>query len=272
MSHPFQEHEHRVHDYRHLARRWKSIARSAGLKLGELARAGEYPVHVLETPGAADDPATLYLSAGIHGDEPAAAEGLACWAERHLPRFTRGRRPPPLLILPCLNPWGLVNNQRADARGRDLNRLFDRRNLSPIAQIRRLVQGRRFSLTINLHEDYDARGVYLYELSRRPPDIGADLLKSVSEIIPLETRTRIDGRPAKNGLMLRRANLQRIPLHPEAIYLYLNQCDRSLTFETPSEFALDRRVEAHVRALEFSLDWLGRNRAAAPPATPRSRR
>ena len=270
MSHPFQEREHQVHDYRQLSRRWKSVARSAGLKLVKLARAGEYPIHVLETPGAANDPETLYLSAGIHGDEPAAAEGLVCWAERHLPKLTRGRHPLPLLILPCLNPWGLVNNQRADARGRDLNRLFDRQNFSPIHQIRRLVRGRRFSLTIHLHEDYDARGIYLYELSRRPPDMGIDLLKSVSEIIPVETRARIDGRPVKDGLMLRRANLQRIPLHPEAIYLYLNQCDRCLTFETPSEFALARRVEAHMRALEFSVASLQRARAGTP-AIPRAR-
>ena len=240
------------------------------MKLVEMARAGEYPIHVLETSGAAHDPGTLYLSAGIHGDEPAAAEGLICWAERHLTKLTRGRRPLPLLVLPCLNPWGLINNQRADAQGRDLNRLFDHKTLSPIRQIRRLVQGRRFSLAVNLHEDFDARGIYLYELSRRPPDLGVDLLSTVSEIIPREIRTRIDGRPAKDGLLLRRANLQRVPLHPEAIYLYLNQCDHCLTFETPSEFALARRVEAHVRALEFCVTSLQRTCPGAPSsARPR---
>src|SRR3712207_8217480 len=38
--------------------------------------------------------------------------------------FRSDLRTLPLLIFPCLNPWGLVNNTRADAEGRDLNRLF----------------------------------------------------------------------------------------------------------------------------------------------------
>ena len=30
-----------------------------------------------------------------------------------------------LLIYPCLNPWGLENNSRIDAKGIDLNRIWD---------------------------------------------------------------------------------------------------------------------------------------------------
>ena len=259
---PFQECQHRAHDYRHLVQRWKRVARDAGLKLVELARAGAYPIYVLETPDAANDPAGLYLSAGIHGDEPAAPEALVCWAELHLAALTRrARHPLPLMILPCLNPWGLVNNQRAEEKGRDLNRIFDRVKVPPVGELRRLLQGRRFELAVTMHEDYDARGIYLYELARRPPDLGADLLKAVSEILPVDTRTRIDGRPAKNGVMLRRANLERIPLHPEGIHLYLYQCDRVLTFETPSEFSIARRVDAQVKMLEFCVESVLQTRA-----------
>ncbi len=266
---PSRDSQHRVHDYPYLVQRWKRIARDAGLKLVELARAGEYPVYLLETRGAADDPAGLYLSAGIHGDEPAATEALVRWAEWHLTALAKeARHPLPLVILPCLNPWGLVNNRRTDERNRDLNRLFDRQDVSPVGEIRDFLRGRRFELAVTMHEDYDGQGAYLYELARRPPDLGSVLLKAVSRFVPLDPRKRIDQRPAKNGLMLRRANLARIPLHPEGIYLYRNQCDRVLTFETPSEFSIARRIDAQVRMLEVCAASVLRVRAAQRRVKP----
>ncbi len=78
------------------------------------------------------------------------------------PRQSAGA--PPLMILPCLNPWGLVNNQRTDQHGRDLNRLFDRANLAPIRELKRLLAGWQFDFGLSLHEDFDARGIYGYEL------------------------------------------------------------------------------------------------------------
>ena len=157
----------------------------------------------------------------------------------------------PLFILPCLNPHGLVNNQRADARGRDLNRLFDRNDITPIRELKKLLTGWRFAFALSLHEDYDAGGIYGYELHARPPDWGPALLKKCSSIIPIDPRRTIEERPFNNGLMLRRRQLERIPLHPETIFLHLHgHTAHSLTFETPSEFSLGRRVQAHVLLIE----------------------
>ena len=168
-----------------------------------------------------------------------------------LPALMAGARPLPLLILPCLNPWGLVNNRRTDAHDRDLNRSFNRSNLAPIRELKRLVAGHRFAFGLALHEDFDARGVYGYELHARPPDWGAELLRACADILPVDPRTRIEGRTFVNGLFLRRRDLHRIPLHPENIYLHLQgHLSHSFTFETPSEFSLARRVEAHVRVIE----------------------
>ena len=241
----FRETHQRVHHYRHLVARWRRLARAAGLRLREFARVGEYACHCLETPGASDG--ALYVSASIHGDEPAAAEGLLRWAEAN----ARSLRTLPLLIFPCLNPWGLVNNQRTDAQGVDLNRAFDRDDLSPVAELKQLIAGRRFASTLCLHEDYDALGVYLYEISRRPElDLGRELLETAGAVLPADSRKTIDGRRFDRGLMLRRARVEKIPLHPEAIYLYLHHTDQALTFEAPSEFGLARRVEAMTRVIE----------------------
>ena len=260
----FDETAHRVHDYRHLIARWRRVAKAASLKLETFAKAGDYPVHCLRSRDPSDG--GLYVSAGIHGDEPAAAEGLLQWAEARLPALTRKHPAWPLLILPCLNPWGLVNNRREDADGRDLNRVFDRTDLSPVAELRSLIVQRRFALAVHLHEDYDARGTYLYEIHDRAPDWGVALLTHCAAAVPPDPRRTIDGRPFKNGVALRRANLERIPLHPEAIYLYLRRhAPHVLTFETPSEFGLARRVRAHVLLMEECVRRLLRARAAARP-------
>lgn len=240
----FRETHQRVHHYNQLVARWRKLARAAGLRLRTFAHAGEYACHYLATAGA---PA-LYVSAAIHGDEPAAAEGLLRWAEANAGLLRRL----PILILPCLNPWGLVNNQRTDAQGIDLNRSFDRDDLSPVAELKALIAGQRFAAALCLHEDFDALGVYLYEISRRRElDLGRAMLKTVASVLPIDSRKTIDGRRFQRGLMLRRTRLETIPLHPEAIYLYLHHTDQALTFETPSECSLALRVAATERAVDL---------------------
>ena len=254
-----RESAHRVHDYRHLVRRWRAIARGAGLKLEEFARQDEYPVYCVRTPG---DPGTgsLYVSAGIHGDEPAAPEALACWAEAHLAAHGRVAGAKPLFLLPCLNPWGLVHNQRADHRGRDLNRLFDRQ-VSPVRELRRRLAGWRFDLALHLHEDYDAQGIYLYGVPVGRTRWDADLLRAcASPTLPVDCRRRIDGWPFRDGVLSKPIDLERVPQVPEALYLLRRHTGRACTFETPSEFGLSRRVRAHVRMIQACLQRLRRQK------------
>jgi protein MpaA len=237
-----------VHDYRHLLARWRRVASAARLKLTAFAQSGEYPVYYLQTRGNAAG--GLYLSAGIHGDEPAGPEALLQWAEKHLATLVRQESSLPLLILPCLNPWGLVNNHRSDAEGRDLNRLFHRNDSSPVRELKLLLTGRRFDLGLSLHEDYDGRGIYLYEINPEPPNFGPALLEAASAALPIDWRRRIDGRPIRDGIALRRANLARFPFHPETIYLHLHHGSHMVTFETPSEFSLASRIHAHLLLIE----------------------
>ena len=245
---PFQDAVHAVHDYRRLVARWRRVARDAGLKLAAFAEVGEYPVYCLRTRGSLDG--GLYLSAGIHGDEPAGPEALLRWAETRLRRLVRHKHPLPLLLLPCLNPWGLINNRRTDARDRDLNRIFDKK-VSPIRELKNLLAGHRFALAVALHEDYDARGIYLYEIKEARPEWGESLLRVCSSpMMPIESRHRIEGRTFKDGCMARRIKIENIPLHPEALYLYLHHAPHVLTFETPSEFSLTHRVQAHILLIE----------------------
>lgn len=235
----------RCHDYQFLIRRWRKVARAAGLTMTAFARSGEYDLFVLTSRISPEQ--GVYLSAGIHGDEPAGTEGLVRWAESHIEVL----RELPCVIFPCLNPWGLVHNTRLDEHCQDLNRLFHHDKVPFIQALKAHIEPYRFSLSLTLHEDYDGQGLYIYEIERCTPFWGEDLLELVRPLIPIEGRTTIDGRRAsKAGLMRRRINLKKFPMIPEAVFLHVNHSQRTFTFETPSEFALDQRVQVQIALVD----------------------
>lgn len=242
----------RAHDYRYLIERWRAVARKTGVPLRRLATAdgGFY----LRTPALAAT-GGIYFSAGIHGDEPASTEALVTWAER----LGKKLRDVPALLLPCLNPWGLVQNIRLDAQGVDLNRSFHRTDLPVIAAVKRVVVGHQFAAAMMLHEDYDGQGIYLYESQRMQPYWGESLLAVARRHLPIDPRERIDGRKAVKGIHRRRFDRKRFAQigYPEAVWLHLECAERTFTVETPSEFALERRVEAHVAVVEEIVRRLG---------------
>src|SRR4051812_26372789 len=89
---------HRSHDYRFLIKRWRTVARGSGLVMRRYSEVGGYPVYFVrskELPASG----AIYMSAGIHGDEPGGTEGCIAWAEKNARMFAEI----PLLIFPCLN-------------------------------------------------------------------------------------------------------------------------------------------------------------------------
>jgi len=228
-------------------------------------------------------PFGVYVSAGIHGDEPASTEGLLAWAEAQSPgRF----RKLPLLLLPCLNPWGLVNNRRCTETGLDLNRSFHLEKTLPIiGAVKALVaremnrtrtgdrtgepprpRPRSFAASLMLHEDYDGQGVYLYEVARSNRGVnnrkdttcpwGEALLTAARAHLPTDPRPKIDGRKVAAGVHRRRIDFKRFAKigYPEAIWLHLEHSERTFTVETPSEFAIEQRVAAQVAMIEKTIE------------------
>jgi len=245
---------HRAHDYKHLVARWRRVARAAGLRLRPLAQDDGFDLFYVETPHLAGN-SGLYLSAGIHGDEPAAPEALVRWAEKNAARLATM----PLLIFPCLNPWGLRNNMRTDSQGRDLNRMFHEDSHPVVAAVRRVTRPHRFHIALPMHEDYDAQGIYLYEVQRGRHGFGEELLRRAAKILPVDPRVRIDTSIAKDGLIRRRISRKKFETmgYPEAIWLHLFHSQNTFTFETPSEAALDLRVRAHMAVLDECARRIG---------------
>jgi len=195
--------------------------------------------------------AQFYVSAGIHGDEPAGTEALLAWAEKNYKLLSKI----PLIIYPCLNPWGLIENSRLNVKGKDLNRSWDKSGEVIISEVIKRSEGARFRLAINLHEDYDANGIYLYEPphGKKRDDLADKILSSGRKYIPIDTRKKIEGRWARNGVIRPAASSLPKEGLPEAAFLQEFRSDRTFVFETPSEYDLRTRVQAQVAMLERAV-------------------
>ncbi len=144
--------------YDELVAAWKALRRTHGLRVREVACVGA-PRTLLVAEAGADHRPTINLSAGMHGDEPAAPWALLSIVTDRLLDENYAYR-----IWPCINPSGYVAGTRANAEGHDVNRSFSRGGQTP--ESRAIVtanRDRRFAMSIDLHEDYEAAGFYGFE-------------------------------------------------------------------------------------------------------------
>jgi protein MpaA len=193
----------------------------------------------------------LYISAGIHGDEPAGP-----LAVRELIR--RNSWPDTLEVwaCPCLNPTGFPLNRRENIHGKDLNRQYLHFEAGEVrAHVAWLKRQPRFDICLCLHEDWEANGFYLYELNPdgRPSHADA-IIKAVAGVCPIDAAPIIEGRPALGGIIRPSADPLCRPQWPEAFYLLVNQSRHTYTLEAPSDFALDIRVRGLMQVVQTVVD------------------
>ncbi|MEY4692656.1 MAG: hypothetical protein RIT19_2981 [Verrucomicrobiota bacterium] len=193
----------------------------------------------------------LYVSAGIHGDEPA---GLL--AMRDLLREDSWPDDLNLGICPCLNPQGCRLGTRENAAGLDLNRDYRTPRSAEVRLHQRwLASLPPWDLSICLHEDWESHGFYLYELNPADlPSLAEPILESVRAVCPIDSSPWIDGRQATAPGLIRPTvdPLQR-PDWPESFWLLQNGCTRSYTLEAPSDWPLPVRVQALRQAVRGAL-------------------
>lgn len=206
-----------------------------------------------ETPppdAAGHSPRAVYLSTGIHGDEPAGP-----LAARRLLQEDRWPANLDLWFCPCLNPAGFALNRRENAAGLDLNRQYlhpkTEETKSHIAWLERQP---RFDLCLCLHEDWEAHGFYLYELNPDGvPSLAEKIVARVAEVCPIDRSELIEGRPARDGIIRPGLDPRSRPQWPEAFFLLTHKTRLSYTLEAPSDFPLPARVAALVAAVNTAL-------------------
>lgn len=190
--------------------------------------------------------AVAYVSAGIHGDEPAGP--LAVLELVRAGRLAEGVE---WVLLPALNPHGLVRGRREGSTGADLNRDF-RNPACPETRLMRAWVERQpvFDAAVCLHEDWEAAGFYLYELG---PDrgLGVRMRDAAARAGPLEAAAQIDGRPVAETAILRpEGNPSRREQWPESLFLASRGVPAGFTVETASIRPIGERVAQLVAAVE----------------------
>lgn len=216
------------------------------------------------------DPAlpVVSISAGVHGDEPAGVWALLSLVRDGLldPRFC-------YRLWPCFNPTGFTAFTRSNAEGADVNRSFGRGGTTPEAKaILTANRDRTFALAIDLHEDFEADGFYLYECgdSDRPSRFAAPVAGAIraAGFRLQELRPDFDvGPPGSEGAQVRLPGAilvdgpreapffeGRLPL---GIVITRKATPCALTFETPRSRAPEERVAMHRVAVVEALHRLG---------------
>ena len=210
-----------------------------------------FALHRLPPSSIIHHPSTrIYLSTGIHGDEPAGPlAALRLLQENRWPENAE------IFLLPCLNPTGFTLNRRGNAGGMDLNRDYRNPQTAEVrAHVAWLERQPEFDLYLCLHEDWESHGFYLYEQNPdSKPSLAEKMIEAVQKVCPIDLSENIEGRAAKGGIVRPNILPHERPDWPEAFYLIVNKSRQGCTLEAPSDFPLATRVNALVAGVNAAL-------------------
>ncbi len=234
---------------------WTSWSRqcSSNVHLFEWGQRTPWPLIGLEIGDRSPSMPRVYISAGVHGDEPAGALALLEWTQQHATEL-----PGTWYLAPLVNPGGWDAGTRENPDGIDLNRDYGKPQSIETTQHQRWLESLPpISLFISLHEDYETEGFYLYSLNN--PELGRQIIDAVSSVMPIE-QNQADGHELQQGLV------QTSPLEtilqemgdslPEALWFYQRFRTINLTTETPSCRPLQERIAAQKQALDVLLKYV----------------
>ncbi len=198
----------------------------------------------------------VYISTGIHGDEPAGP-----LAARQLVQENAWAADLDLWICPCLNPTGFPLNRRENSEGVDLNREYlNPKAAEVVAHVDWLQRQPNFDISFCLHEDWESQGFYVYELNpNNLPSLAERMISRIAEVCPVDQSDIIEGRQAKGGIIRPDFDPRSRPQWPEAFHLITYKSPRSYTLEAPSDFPLSARVAALVTGVRAALDEFARS-------------
>jgi predicted deacylase len=202
---------------------------------------------------AANARTRLYISSGMHGDEPAGPLAvLQSLQEDSWPADAA------IWLCPCLNPAGFRLHRRENAEGIDVNRDY-RHLLTSEARAHTdwLQRQPNFDLALCLHEDWESSGFYLYELNPDgQPSLAEKIIAAVAEVCPIDMSSVIEKWPASGGVLRPNISPAERPQWAEAMYLVSHKTRHSYTLEAPSDFPLPARVAALAAAVQTVVSLL----------------
>jgi hypothetical protein len=229
--------------------RFAAAALAAGFaeeKFGAVADDGLF-AYTKRAPGRP----VVYLSAGVHGDEPAPP-----WTLFRLMHEGFFDDRCSWFLCPLINPTGFRRGTRENAGGIDLNRDYKALQSAEVrAHVAWLREQPLFDVAFCLHEDWESRGFYLYELNpENRPTLAPTMLLAARSHCPIEEATIIDGREsAEPGIIRPVSDPLLRETWPEAIYLRQHHGTLQYTLESPSALPHDVRVRTLASAVAAAV-------------------
>lgn len=199
------------------------------------------------------NPQRVLISAGIHGDEPAGVETICSFVKGK--EYLQLSKDWEITLVPCINPFGYERGTRVNHEGVDLNRQFKSSSPPREVVLAQSLFDRPFDLTIELHEDEDSSGYYLFysTASDLKTDLASQILNEVQKVMPVNRDSMIDGFPAREGVIDRVSEPESMEWWPMALYALSKGTRICLTLETAPQFSLETRVNAHLQAIRTAL-------------------
>ncbi len=230
-------------DYAKFCADFTEQAQANGFTKTSLLKIEEDEIALWRKPAnSSSAPKRIFVSAGMHGDEPAGPLALLSLLESK--SFSTAFE---WIILPALNPSGLRLGTRENRDHIDLNRDFLRLESQEIQAFtdwwrRDLPQG--CTLHLSLHEDWEYSGFYFYAInSSATPCFARPLQARLAQQIPLQVEGPVDEHPLDApGLIIHCCEADEPEGWPEAIWITKNHSALSYTFEAPSSRPLEERV------------------------------
>lgn len=195
---------------------------------------------------------SVLIFGGIHGNEPAGALSarrlIEIWP--HRPEAMQVN----LTVIPRINVFGLWHNQRRNQANMDLNRKFRDQTQIEIRLLKKIAtKFAPYDLFLDLHEDGNAPGCYLYELvspEKKPwggPIIFADYPK---HLIPFDQEgNQTYFQKAVHGVATYGATFYKViqtPGFPWSSMIWASldlKIPHTYTLETPKKYLLEERIE-----------------------------
>ncbi len=249
------------------------------IKAGQVKTdSGMLPIYAALTKNYSKDLPKIFLSAGIHGEEPAGVYTLLDFMNRGIRKYLDHFS---FLILPCLNPYGFSRGVRFGHSISDLNRSFNQVSGPPeVEAVKDLLQ--RFPgpycLAIDFHETdtYMPRGedlsvenipagFYMYETTcTGRPDLSPEIIQKIRNSgHPVSQRRYLYGAECRNGLICspppENPDFPALPEFNGTLDWYLlnnDYTDHFLATETPTAWPIKRRISVQKKALTCALDQI----------------
>jgi murein peptide amidase A len=211
---------------------------------------GQHPVYHVLLRGSIDAPHKILLTAGVHGNEPSGVEAVLRFLEKDHGELLNYFE---FSIIPCVNPEGYVRDIRENGEGIDINRAFEEENVAEVQIVKNLFRENQADCFIDLHEDWEGTGFYLYEGARNGQPLGPRIIRQIETIGTIDPDG--DGDNDDNELISRgvyavATSWGTVGLAP---YMLEFHAFRAIISEAPSDWPMETRVAAHLSTLETVL-------------------